>query len=288
MTEARPILTWLYVPGSRRERFESAVASGADVVVLDWEDSVPAAEKDQARAQSVAWLGERRPSPDGPSVEIRVNAWGSPRHNDDLAAVAEVAVLLMYDCRRPRRLNRLLASPPAWSRESPSPACSSRRSASRMPSPSRPLRTASRGSAWARPTSGPTWVSRRTPGCFGRAPASSSLRAAGLAPPAMSVWTDLSDMAGLSASCLAGRGLGLLGRAAIHPRQLMPIRAAFRPEADEIRWPRGILTSMRDEEGVTLDSGGRMVDEAVVRTARRLVALEDAAASRIDTAFHSA
>ncbi|GAA3093420.1 aldolase/citrate lyase family protein [Nonomuraea salmonea] len=36
----RPPVTWLYVPGDRPERFAKAVASGADVVIIDLEDAV--------------------------------------------------------------------------------------------------------------------------------------------------------------------------------------------------------------------------------------------------------
>jgi citrate lyase subunit beta/citryl-CoA lyase len=42
--------TFLFVPGNRPERFEKASRSGADVVILDLEDSVPDAAK-PARAK---------------------------------------------------------------------------------------------------------------------------------------------------------------------------------------------------------------------------------------------
>src|SRR5690606_31805273 len=45
-------------------------------------------------------------------------------------------------------------------------------------------------------------------------------RAAGLPPPAQSVYPDIRDIDGLARSCAAGRALGFLGRTAIHPRQL--------------------------------------------------------------------
>lgn len=33
------LLTWLYVPGDRPDRFDKAVDSGADAIVLDLEDA---------------------------------------------------------------------------------------------------------------------------------------------------------------------------------------------------------------------------------------------------------
>ena len=53
IAEAR---SFLFVPGNRPERFEKALASGADAVVLDLEDSVPLGEKPMAReAIENAW-----------------------------------------------------------------------------------------------------------------------------------------------------------------------------------------------------------------------------------------
>ena len=48
-TEAMQPRTYLFVPGSRPERFAKALASGADVVVLDLEDAVAAEAKGAAR-----------------------------------------------------------------------------------------------------------------------------------------------------------------------------------------------------------------------------------------------
>ena len=41
--------TYLFVPGSRSERFDKALASGADAVVLDLEDAVSPEDKAHAR-----------------------------------------------------------------------------------------------------------------------------------------------------------------------------------------------------------------------------------------------
>ncbi|SDZ25388.1 citrate lyase subunit beta / citryl-CoA lyase [Herbiconiux ginsengi] len=52
----RPPTTGLYVPGDRPDRFAKAVATGADLVILDLEDAVAPAAKSAARAAVVAWL----------------------------------------------------------------------------------------------------------------------------------------------------------------------------------------------------------------------------------------
>ncbi|MBD4434508.1 CoA ester lyase, partial [Xanthomonas citri pv. citri] len=54
--------TFLFVPGDRPERFDKAVAAGADLVVLDLEDAVPAGAKDAARGHVVDWLAKGGPA----------------------------------------------------------------------------------------------------------------------------------------------------------------------------------------------------------------------------------
>ncbi len=73
------VVTALYVPGDRPERFAKAVATGAQLVILDLEDAVAAGHKDAARQHVVDWLASAHEKP--PVVEVRVNAGvvGRPR-----------------------------------------------------------------------------------------------------------------------------------------------------------------------------------------------------------------
>src|ERR1700752_1535983 len=70
--------TWLFVPGNRLDRFGKAAASGADAVIIDLEDAVPAAEKVSARASVSGWLSPRHP------VFVRVNAFDTQWFRDDV------------------------------------------------------------------------------------------------------------------------------------------------------------------------------------------------------------
>jgi hypothetical protein len=50
------LLTRLYVPGDRPDRFAKAVASGTDAIILDLEDAVAASGKEYARAAVAEFL----------------------------------------------------------------------------------------------------------------------------------------------------------------------------------------------------------------------------------------
>ena len=57
----------LFVPGSRPDRFAKARASGAGLVVIDLEDAVGPADKDDARTAALAAAGA------DPAFGIRIN-----------------------------------------------------------------------------------------------------------------------------------------------------------------------------------------------------------------------
>ena len=52
----RLAVTYLFVPGDRPDRFDRALGSGADVVILDLEDAVHPEKKADARAGIAKWF----------------------------------------------------------------------------------------------------------------------------------------------------------------------------------------------------------------------------------------
>jgi citrate lyase subunit beta / citryl-CoA lyase len=79
----------LAVPASSPRKLEKALGVAADELVLDLEDAVALAAKDEAREAAVAALAEPRWS--GRTIAVRVNASQTPWHQPDLAALAGLA-----------------------------------------------------------------------------------------------------------------------------------------------------------------------------------------------------
>ena len=75
----------LFVPGNRPERFAKALASGADLVVIDLEDAVGPADKDSARIAAIAALGY-------PRLGIRINGLRTKQGLADLLALVGTTV----------------------------------------------------------------------------------------------------------------------------------------------------------------------------------------------------
>ncbi|MFR9775638.1 HpcH/HpaI aldolase/citrate lyase family protein [Micromonospora sp. MS34] len=265
------LLTWLYVPGDRPDRFAKAVASGADGVILDLEDAVVAGRKAYARDAVAEFLAGPQPLP----VQVRVNELTGPDVDADLAAVAaapglaglrlpkveSAATVAAVAARVDTPLHPLIES--AVGLESAYAIAGAHPAVASLGLGEADLRSdlgvADDGLLWAR----------------GRIVVAS--RAAGLPPPAMSVYANVADLDGLAASCAAGRRLGFLGRAAIHPRQLPVIAEAFRPADREVALARELLAAVADAQtrgtGTVVLPDGRFADRAMVAAARRVVDL---------------
>ncbi|MFI5429814.1 aldolase/citrate lyase family protein [Aeromicrobium sp. UC242_57] len=97
--------------------------------------------------------------------------------------------------------------------------------------------------------------------------------AAGIAPPIAPVSTDFRDLDALRASTEALARLGFVGRACIHPAQVAVVNDVFTPSAEAIAEAEEVLAALAAAgSGVAVDSRGRMLDEAVARQARRVLA----------------
>ena len=101
--------------------------------------------------------------------------------------------------------------------------------------------------------------------------------AAGAGSPIGPVVLDFSDFAALQRSTKALRRMGYLSRQIIHPDQVAIVHEVFTPHPDEVAAATRMVElfdgSLASGQGVCVDENGRMVDEAVVRTARRTLAI---------------
>lgn len=253
----------LYVPGSRPDRFDKAAASGADVVILDLEDSVAPADKAGARAAVTSWLSSTSPDV---GVQVRVNEPGTHDQARDLTALpADVALRLPkvsspadLDGLEDREVHAIVESALGVEQAF---AIASHRAVVTLALGEADL-AAELGLDGADAF---TWVRSRIV---------VAARAAGLPAPMMSAYPDLRDLEGLAVSCAAGRSLGFLGRTAVHPTQVPVIRRAFAPTGAEVAWAREVVATL-GSSGVARLADGSMVDAAMTRRAESILRHHD-------------
>ncbi|MFI6337516.1 HpcH/HpaI aldolase/citrate lyase family protein [Streptomyces sp. NPDC050535] len=273
MTAPLP-LTWLYVPGDRPETVAKALVSGSDVVLVDLEDAVAPDRKEYARAATAELLSDSPPVP----VHVRVNALDSPYAEADLRTLSPLpglAGLRLPKVTSPAEVVRVAeGAPSSGGGAIPLYALLETalgvEQAFAIAASHRALRGIALGEADLRADLGV----RGDAGLdWSRARVVVAARAAGLAPPAQSVYPDIRDLEGLAASCAHGRDLGFLGRTAIHPRQLPVIERAYLPAPEEIETAEAILKAAAADPGAQALPDGSFVDAAVVAAAHRTLTL---------------
>ena len=100
-------------------------------------------------------------------------------------------------------------------------------------------------------------------------------RAAGV-QPIDTVYSDISDMDGLRTSVLEAKGLGFDGKGCVHPRQIQVIHAAFAPSPAELEKAQRIVAAFEEAQAKGLGAvalGSKMIDPPVVKRALRVVKL---------------
>lgn len=280
--------SYLFVPGNRPERFGKALASGADALILDLEDSVPSADKAGARASVVGWLnsGEAGETP----VWVRVNPLGSRHHNADLDAVdaGRPFGVVLPKCEG---ITDLIAFDEALGeieeRRGWLPnllkvmviATETARAMQRIHSFDRPVSRLA-GVLWGAEDLAASLGVRQLRDAGGSY-LSVALRARDAALLAShacgvtaidAVFTGLDDLPGLAAETRAHAAMGFTAKAAIHPSQITIIHEALRPATDDVAWAREVVAELQDGAKASGRVRGLMVDQPHLVAARRILA----------------
>lgn len=266
-----PARTYLFVPGTRPERFAKALASGADVVVLDLEDAVAADDKAAARGSIADWFIGAAPA-DRARVVVRINDAGSAWFADDLQALraAGVTGVLLPKAESAQQIAAVKSALPG------AEVLALVESARGVVE----VDAVAAGGA-SRLVFGTLDFALDldldiTTDASGLAYAASRIalasRVAGLPAPVAGVTPQLDDADRLLADLALARRLGFGAKLCIHPSQVKPIHAALRPSAEAIEWAQRVLAADAASPGAArLD--GRMVDRPVVLQAQRTLSL---------------
>ena len=275
----------LFVPGSRPELFSKALASPADALSFDLEDSVAPGRKDEARRVLAGWIASGALRGSAKVVIVRVNATETPHFEPDIAALALPGVA-MINLPKPasadvvREVAKLLENAErANGVAAPISLLLNIESA-------RALRIAS-ALAGAHPRVAglqlglgdlfePLGIDRRERAAIEQAMIAVRMAAGEAGVFAYdSAFADIADAAGYRAEAELARRLGYLGKSCIHPSQIALANEVFRPSDADIAHALRVLDAAA--EAATRGVGayvvdGRMVDAPFVERARVIVA----------------
>lgn len=259
-----PPVSYLFVPGSRPERFDKATAAGADVVIIDLEDAVAPTDKDSARAAVAAWLSAER------SVCLRINSPDTAWFAADLALCAQagvVAVMLpkassaadisMLRHAGARRVLPLIESAQGFMNLDELAAAEG-------------VERLAFGSIDFSVDLGIEGDDRELD--YFRSRLVLASRMAGIASPIDGVTTAIGDAAVLESETLRGKRFGFGAKLCIHPAQLPIVHASYLPQAADIAWAERVLAAATHSQGAAVAVDGKMVDRPVILKAERILA----------------
>lgn len=269
--------TLLFVPANRPERFDKALASGADAIIIDLEDAVPAAEKDAACAALGGWLDNQTAN----SVLLRINGTGSPWFNQDSALCRSpaVAAIVVPKAENPEALQELahITEKPLLPFIESALAFTRLNDIAAAPGVARLLfgkldLALDLGMDYPPPAGEPLDESAFL---FARSQLVMCSRIHGLAAPLDAIYTAIHDPKGLTAYIRQGMRLGCGGLLLIHPAQVAPAQQALAPTSAQISWARHVLDAELRLKGAVVAVSGNMVDTPVMARARRIMASVD-------------
>ncbi len=278
--------SWMFVPGHRQRMIDKALGLDVDALMLDIEDGVASAEKDQARRLIGEALGRERESWE-PFRFVRINAIGHQRMADDLAAVLRPGLdgLVLPKVESPEEVVtveslvaeheaacgatvKLLVAieSPRGLLMAPAIAACSPRVVGLM------FGAEDFGRELGLPTSREGEAQELLYGRSAMVVAAASAHVQAVD----GVWVDLKDPEGLEGFARQSRRLGFTGMSSIHPSQIASINAAFSPSPEEIDYARRVIEAY--EEAATRGDGsvafgGQLIDRPIIERARRTLEL---------------
>ena len=283
-----------FVPGANDKMLDKALATQADALVLDLEDAVTPERKADARGVVSGWL--RDVAFGRQERVVRVNALDTPWCRDDLEATMvhppdAYLIPKLHGGDEVRLLDRMIGD---LEHRYGHPVDSVRLLLLGTETPQgllaiREMCCVPRVDAltWGAEDLSAALGSRRNRGADGRyLPVFEHARsmclvaacAAGV-QPLDTVFTDVTDPAGLQADCDLAASMGFTGKISIHPSQIDPINEAFTPSADDIERARELLEQLGVEQAagrMAFRFRGQMVDVPHFRQAARILAAADA------------
>ena len=252
----------LFLPASNPRAIEKARGAGSDLVVLDLEDAVKPADKDQARAAAIDAVSSEWPMP----VAIRINGFGTEWHGQDLVAATHCAADLIVvprveDAEELSFVRKQSGKPVAAMIETARGVLA--------------VQAITHDCAALIAGTNDLRSSLHLPLDSGREPISTALqmivlaaRAAGIAV-FDGVYNKLDDLDKFASEAAEGRRLGFDGKSLIHPSQIEPCHRAFAPGDAEVERARRLVDAFH---GGAERFENEMIERMHVEQAERVLA----------------
>jgi len=287
LSASRRLRSLHFVPGGNQKFLDKALASRADALILDLEDSVVLPEKAAARTKVSEWISTATDF-GSKTVCVRINALDTTFWEKDLEETLSAKGPHMYMIPKvssPEELERVSAKISDLEAKTGKAAGSTTLIPICSEVPSAPLRA--HEIAKASRVEAITWGAEDLSAELGASRNKNSkghyldvfqlcrslvlLAAKGANVQAIDgVYTDLKNVGGCRAEATEALETGFDGKLTIHPDQIDAVNTAFTPSAKELEDAKALLEAAKTEPGA-FRFKGQMVDVPHVKRAERIV-----------------
>lgn len=269
----------LFVPGSRPDRFEKALAAGADSICIDLEDAVPPQDKASARAGVIGWLEVNSESYPDCAIGVRMNGLDTLDGLKDIIAFSETKgrpnffmipksssysdlanfqqLLHLHDLNQKRVALWAVIETVVGLKNASDIAgtCGSRGGVLFGGADySLAIGTSMDWEALFHARSTLATEARVTNGTLMDVP-----------------YLNVKDEEGLRAECMRVKALGFDGKACIHPSQVAIVNEVFSPTEVELEWAKRVSEAFKSQDGRAVLMDGKMLDIPVYLRAERIL-----------------
>ena len=285
----------LFVPADSERKLTKGLASGADALILDLEDSVAPANRPAARTLTAAFIAEARKAERRPLLYVRIN----PLDGDGLGSRYRGGHARASGRRRHAEAELRRRRRAAWRSRS----VSAETEIGGTPNGTRILPIVTEtplsvlqlhsyvgasarmiGMSWGAEDLGAVVGSLANRDARGQFTSPYRLvrdlclmtAAAAAVEPIDTVYVNFRDTAGLEAETRDARRDGFTGKMAIHPDQVAPINAIFTPTEAEVAHARAVIAAFDGAAGVA-SLNGKMLDKPHLKLAEKVLARAKAA-----------
>lgn len=261
----RAARSYLFVPANRVERFEKALNTQADVIIIDLEDALPVDLKVSARQALKEWLITNPQH----QIMIRTNAKNTAWFKEDieLARLKNVKAIVLPKTESPEDIEAILAvenidifaliETPAGFANIRQIAKTTSVQALMFGSIDFQLEMNMQG-GYAE------LLSFRNEFVL-------ASKLAGIQAPIDGVTIDFKDEALIQLETQQAKNLGFTGKLCIHPNQVNIVNQVFSPSEEEIKWAQSVLKTVEEAQGQAASLDGKMIDLPVILRAERII-----------------
>ncbi len=266
-----PMRSLLFVPATHIARIPKAHHSGADAVVIDWEDAVASDVKVAARTATLSYLSAHQ----NERVWIRINGVNSEYHADDVLA-----------CRHNQNIDGIVL-PKAESAEAISRLAQTtgKPIIAIIETPIGLIQLANiaaasglyRLSYGALDLAQALGATPNTPGCEQlmhqvRFQLLLHSKVNHLAAPIDTVYPNFQDAMGLTLRIQTWQQMGFAGMLCIHPQQVLIVHEQLSPSPELIAWAQAVVAEAERSGRLAFQLQGEMIDAPVIARAKTLLA----------------